>query len=44
VVPTALRYSEADQRLYMVDVQDRGLVPMTLNPFPVLVNASGTFN
>ncbi|MFI5305731.1 MAG: hypothetical protein ACHQ53_00185, partial [Polyangiales bacterium] len=44
VVPTALRYSDPDRRLYMVDIQDRGLVPIPLEPFPVLVDSSGTFN
>jgi hypothetical protein len=44
VVPAELRYSGVDQRLYLVDTQDRGLIPIPLNPFPLVVSSAGTFN
>ena len=40
----ALRYNAIDRRLYLVDIQDRGLVPMSLDPFSSGVDAAETFN
>jgi hypothetical protein len=34
VVPVQLRYSDVDNYLYLVDIQDRGLVPIPLDIFP----------
>jgi hypothetical protein len=44
VVPVALRYNAIDRRLYLVDIQDRGLVPMSLDPFASGVDTTETFN
>ncbi len=44
VVPSELRYSDADGWLYLVDIANRGLVPIPLDPFPAAVDSSGTFD
>jgi hypothetical protein len=43
VVPVQLRYNAVDRYLYLVDIQDRGLVPIWLDPFPPGVDANQTF-
>ncbi len=40
VVPVQLRYNQVDQYLYLVDIQDRGLVPITLDAFPPGIDSS----
>lgn len=44
VIVEQLRYSETDQRLYMVDINERGLVPIPLDPFPAALSSGGQFN
>jgi hypothetical protein len=44
IVPVQLRYNDIDRRLYLVDISDRGLVPISLDPFPATVDSAGTFN
>jgi hypothetical protein len=44
VVPVQLRYNAVDQRLYLVDISDRGLMPIPVNPFPPSVDPSQSFN
>jgi hypothetical protein len=44
VVPVRLRYSDTDRRLYMIDIHDRGLVPIPLDPVPGRLDARNTFN
>jgi hypothetical protein len=34
VVPTQLRYEAIGERLYLIDIHSRGLVPIPLDPFP----------
>jgi hypothetical protein len=34
VVATQLRYNPVDNQLYLVDDHARGLVPISLDPFP----------
>lgn len=40
VVPADLRWSPTDSRLYLVDAASRGLVPVSVDPFPSSVSAS----
>jgi hypothetical protein len=44
IVPVQLRYNDIDRRLYLVDISDRGLVPISLDPFAATVDSTGTFN
>jgi hypothetical protein len=44
VVPTQLRYNWVDEQLYLVDISDRGLVPITLDPVPAAVDPTAAFN
>lgn len=44
VVPVQLRYSDVDRKLYMVDVNDRGLLPIPLDKFPPSLTSSGQYN
>jgi hypothetical protein len=42
VVPVQLFYNAVDGRLYVVDIHRRGLIPISLDPFPA--SSSGSFN
>lgn len=44
VVTEQLRYNPVDKRLYLVDINDRGLVPIGLQPFPPVIGSNGQFN
>jgi hypothetical protein len=44
VVPVQLRYSDVDRKLYLVDVNDRGLLPIPLDSFPPSLTSSGQYN
>jgi hypothetical protein len=44
VVPVQLRYNWVDELLYLVDISDRGLVPITLDPVPPAVDPTAAFN
>jgi hypothetical protein len=44
VVPTQLRYNWVDEMLYLVDISDRGLVPIMLDPLPAAVDVTAAFN
>jgi hypothetical protein len=37
ILPVELRYSPANQKLYVIDTAVRGLVPISLSPFPLNV-------
>lgn len=43
VLPEDLRYNPLDQQLYMVDIHQRGLVPIDLDPLPVAVSSSADY-
>lgn len=44
VVPVQLHYNWVDERLYLVDISDRGLVPIILDPLPAAVDSTAAFN
>ena len=44
VVPVQLHYNWVDELLYLVDISDRGLVPIILDPVPASVDPSAAFN
>lgn len=44
VVPVQLRYSDVDRKLYLLDSNDRGLVPISVAPFPSALTSSGQYN
>jgi hypothetical protein len=44
VVPVQLRYSDVDRKLYLVDINDRGLVPIPLDSFPPSLTSTGQYN
>ena len=44
VVPRQLRYSDVDRKLYLLDINERGLVPIPLDPFPPVLSTGGQYN
>jgi hypothetical protein len=40
VLPVQLKYNDIDQRLYVVDITLRGLIPISLDNFPPAVLTS----
>jgi hypothetical protein len=44
VVPVQLRYSETDQKLYLIDIHDRGLLPIPLDSFPIRLSSAEQYN
>jgi hypothetical protein len=44
VVAQQLRYSDVDGRLYLVDINERGLLPIPLDPFPPALSTAAQFN
>ena len=44
IVPVQITYSDVDRQLYLIDIQDRGLVPISLDPFARGVDPVYDFN
>lgn len=44
VLPTTLRYNALDERLYLVDIHRRGLLPISLGPLPLSLDSTSDYD